>query len=441
MIQVSPHLRLKPFSHAGRLFTPQSVHLTGMRWMIQARDDAGKIIWKDFPASHGLYTPCLYDPAARKIDSLPHFEWWADPLHRLFEEPQIAETKIVVHPRRKAKSWIILNTLDTIFGHSLLALFNAQFYLEQFPQHGLIVIAKPELLRFIPKDVAEIWEVQIAPKDSERWHAQLDDRFRAQCATSTEVHIACAPSHPDPSRYDVRNFGISPATGPVNTTAPRILFLYRGTRLWGGSNESERNRLERLGRWLHKFWPQARLEIWGHATPPQLPAGWANQTRRDEPTYDERLLTALAEADLVFGAHGSSMLLPSAIARLVIELVPLDKQPSLLQDFLFDTRSQNLRQHLWRRRFLYGNATLNDISARQVAQLINALVSMSAHFDFYQSTAGSDPLRDPEQLQTEFAATVTPQIQTWRANLEQSLRLPLPARLAQYLRRLAAEHD
>src|SRR5437764_6927331 len=120
MIQVSPQIKLKPFQHAGQIYIPAQIHLTGMRIMIEARNGSGHTLWKDFPTSHGLYAPCTYDPATRQTTSLPTMDWWAKPLARLFEEPPLENTKIQIHRRREANSWIILNTLDNIFGHSLL---------------------------------------------------------------------------------------------------------------------------------------------------------------------------------------------------------------------------------------------------------------------------------------------------------------------------------
>lgn len=440
MIQVSPQIKLKDFERAGRIYSPARVALTGMRWMIEARSKDGHTLWKDFPANHGLYGPCICDPETQKVDGLPGLEWWSEPLGRLFSTPPVANTKIEIHRRRDEKSWIILNTLDTIFGHSFLSLLNANFYVDQFPKHGLVVIATPELMRFVPKDVAEVWEVHCRASETELWHESLDQLFQQRCKEG-EVFVASSPSHPDPSRYDLRRFGIPAPAGKVNADAPRILFIYRGTRLWGGSWKTERNRLARLGEWLVKFWPKARLEIWGHATLPEDVPGWRNATRKTESDYDDRLMNQLVEADLVFGAHGSSMLLPSALAKLLIEFVPLDKQPSLLQDFLFDFNQGNLRQQIWRRRFLYGNSTLNDISPRLTAQLINAMISMRDQFDFYQSTEGSDPLRDPIEIEREYAAKIAPRVQAWRERLVQTLDLPYGARLSQFLRKIAAERD
>ena len=367
-------------------------------------------------------------------------EWWSEPIQKLFETPHLTDTKIEVHRRRECNSWIVLNTLDTIFGHSFLALLNASFYLRQFGQHGLIVVMTPELMHFVPKEVAEIWEVKAPAKVTDHWHDRLDELFQARCREA-EVHIAAAVSHPDPSRYDLGQFGIQSATDPVNTTAPKIVFVYRGTRVWGGSWNSERNRLKRLGEWLHKFWPQSELKILGHAPLPSEVGGWIDATNRSDPNYDQRLMRALAEADLVVGAHGSSMLLPSAISRLILEFVPLDKQPAILQDFVFDESRLNTRQQIWRHRFLYGNSTLNDISPRRAAELINSMISMQAQFDFYQSLEGSDPLRDVEVIEREYAAAISPRVAGWNQRMRQTLDLPLSARIWQCLRRIASERD
>lgn len=438
MIQVSPQIKLKPFQHAGQVYVPRALHLAGMRMLIEAQSESGHVLWKDFPSSHGLYAPCLCDPSSRAVYSLPNMGWWSDPMPRIFEQAKEAAS-LRIHERRTASSWIILNTLDNIFGHSLLLLLNAQFYLDQFPERGLIVIATPELLPYIPNDVHAIWELKVKPADTEKFQTILDINFKKLCA-QYDVSIATAPSHPDPGRYDLSRFNIPRAEAPGNPGAPRIVFIHRGTRLWGGSWESERGRLEKLASWLSRFWPKARLEIYGHARLPHAPEGWRDATRNGEANYDAILLEALARADLVIGAHGSSMLLPSAICGLVLELVPLDKQPSLLQDFLFD-RATGVRQQLWRRRFLYGNSMLSDVSPRQVAQLINAMISMRAQFEFYQTASTSDPLRDPAQVEQDFAEKIAPQLQMFQANLEKTLDLPAGARFWNFLRRAAGGRD
>src|SRR3954466_1393957 len=103
MIQVSPQIKLKPFQHEGHTYTPESVRLTGMRIMIVAHNADGEPLWKDFPTSHGLYAPCVFNPRGARVTALPTVEWWSKPLRRLWDEPPVTDTKIQIHRCREAK--------------------------------------------------------------------------------------------------------------------------------------------------------------------------------------------------------------------------------------------------------------------------------------------------------------------------------------------------
>ena len=84
MIQVSPQIKLNDFEHAGRRFSAVRVCLTGMRWVAEFRAADGTVLWKDVPASHGLYAPCVYDPASDRTHAAPGLEWWSVPMRRVF---------------------------------------------------------------------------------------------------------------------------------------------------------------------------------------------------------------------------------------------------------------------------------------------------------------------------------------------------------------------
>ena len=77
MIQVSPQIKLNDFERAGRRFSAVRVCLTGMRWVAEYRSADGVVLWKDVPASHGLYAPCVYDPASGVTHAAPGLEWWS----------------------------------------------------------------------------------------------------------------------------------------------------------------------------------------------------------------------------------------------------------------------------------------------------------------------------------------------------------------------------
>ena len=410
------------------------------------RDD---VIFGDVPANHGLYTPLVFDPLTGALLGDTSLEWWADNLPTLCRGARRADAPLEVEELRpRAERIIFLNTLDYVFGHSLLLLLNAGVYLDRYPDHGLIVVATPELRRFVPAGVAEVWTIHVPPGETRQWHANLDARFAARTGTAEAAFVARALSLPAPERYDLRRHGLTPAVptvGPV-AEAPTVLFTYRGSRLWGGSWPSERRRLSQLGKWLRRVWPAVRLEIVGHVPLPAPVPGWTDATRREGPVgdgYDAELLRRLGSADLVVGVHGSNLLLPTAVASRVIELVPLDKYASLLQATLFDAR-RPLREHLWRRRFLHGNGTMNDLAPRGVALLIHAMISMDPYFAVLQGADGWDDPTGwlPDGRAENFRRLVTPATQAWRTRERRLLAgLPWITRFWQWLRRQGAERD
>ena len=464
---ISPHVfptdaarcGLSPIAHRGQTFLPRRLHLTGWRWLMEYRaadeeDEPGDALLGDVPANHGLYTPLVFDLRTGALLGDASLDWWAGNLPTLCRGPRREDAPLEVEELRPGMERVIfLNTLDYVFGHSLLLLLNAGVYLDRYPDHGLIVVVTPELRRFVPAaGVAEVWTLRVPPGETRQWHANLDARFAARVEVAEAAFVARALPLPGPERYNLRRHGLTPAVptvGPV-AAAPTVLFTYRGTRLWGGSWSSERRRLAGLGKWLRRLWPAVRLEIVGHAPLPAPVPGWTDATRRGAAggsgpdDYDADLLRRLGAADLVLGVHGSNLLLPSAVAPRVIELVPLDKYASLLQATLFDAR-RPLREHLWRRRYLHGNGTMNDLAPRGVALLIHAMISMDPYFAVLQG--GSDGRDDPgvelpDGRAEEFRQLVTPAVRAWRERERRLLTgLPWATRLWQWLRRQGAERD
>lgn len=449
---------LPPIERGGRMYRPSRLHLTGWRWLMEYRSEVeteggefGPTLLGDVPANHGHFTPLAFDRRSGELLGDTSLDWWADNLPALCRGPRREDAPLSLEVLRpESRRVIFLNTLDYVFGHSLLLLLNAGHYLDRYPDHGLIVILTPGLRRFVPAGVAEVWTLHVPPAETRQWHANLDAGFSSRSARAEAAFVASALPLPAPERYDLRRHGLTPGQRKPGDDPPvTILFTFRGTRLWGGSWVSERRRLTRLGRWLQRLWPGGalRLEIVGHAPLPGPVPGWTDATRRGPPTagadYDAALLPRLAAADLVLGAHGSNMLLPTAVARLVLELVPLDKYASLLQDTLLDSR-RPWREHLWRRRFLHGNGTMNDLAPRSVALLIHAMISMDPYFDALQGADGQD---DPDAAlphgrADRFTRTVTPATRAWREREGRLLAdLPWTTRFWQWLRRQGAERD
>jgi hypothetical protein len=84
-----------------------------------------------------------------------------------------------------------------------------------------------------------------------------------------------------------------------------------------------------------------------------------------------------AESHVVIGVHGSNMLLPSAHAGAVIELVPSDRWSNLVQDTLVS--QQDIREILCRYRFLPLEASAATV-ANVAIQLLHYIPTVMASF-------------------------------------------------------------
>ena len=105
----------------------------------------GGEFYGDLPSGQALDTPFLLDKKSGAVFGDGNAVWFADWLANSYKnrtnESLSIETKIFSPVKDKV---ILLNCLDTLYGHSLLKLLNAQYYLEpktriQFNRHRAAV--------------------------------------------------------------------------------------------------------------------------------------------------------------------------------------------------------------------------------------------------------------------------------------------------------------
>jgi hypothetical protein len=95
----------------------------------------------DLPAGQALYTPILFDKKFGAVYDDYNVGWFADWLadsyKRRTKERRGFQTRKFSAVKDKV---ILLNCLDTLYGHSLLKLLNAQYYLDFQLDVSLIVL-------------------------------------------------------------------------------------------------------------------------------------------------------------------------------------------------------------------------------------------------------------------------------------------------------------
>ena len=73
-----------------------------------------------------------------------------------------------------------LNCLDTLYGHGLLKLLNAQHYLEQCPEMELVVLVPHYLRWMVPEGVAEVWTLDLPVRRGVEWNDWVAQKIRQE---------------------------------------------------------------------------------------------------------------------------------------------------------------------------------------------------------------------------------------------------------------------
>ena len=329
----------------------------------------------DLPAGQGLYTPVLLNKKSGAVSGGENAQWFADWLVKAYKNRSNQPLDFQVRKLSKVKDKVVvLNCLDTLYGHSLLKLFNAQHYIDNEPDFSLIVIVPPFLKWLLPDGLAEAWIVDLPLRHGTEWNDWLAGEISRRLASFLQVYLSVAFSHLHPQDFDIERFTrIAPL--PLEKIAeaqknPVITFIWREDRVWQTPAEpaglfgkfkrrgnpvkpvtEQTGKLINLAESLRRDIPQLDFAVAGIGQPGNLPI-WISDLRQlrvdlaSERSWCERY----AKSHLVIGVHGSNMLLPSALAGGVIELISEDRQGNFLQDILL--RNGDAREMMLRYRFI-----------------------------------------------------------------------------------------
>jgi hypothetical protein len=389
----TPHVELDcPHCEIG--LSPRDWYIPGMRCLALLRCvGCGREYYGDLPAAGGLYYPMLLDTATGEVHDPHGVPWFADWLRtsyaRRVDEP-VAFQEESLRPLRDP---VLLNCLDTLYGHCLLKLLNAQYYLDRRPDLDLVVLV-PRFLRWmVPSGVAAVWTVDLPLRQGTRWNDWLAREIRRRLAPAGRCHLSTALSHPHPEDFDIERFTRVPPfplhEWQARLDRPVVTFIWREDRPWApvlarrGSARPERPavppnvplasvqnsahlvsgaaadtahrcQLEAvitLARVLRKQWPALDFALAGLGKPGGAPP-WIEDLRQQRIDDDVEALWCrrAAASHIVIGVHGSNLLLPSAHAGAVINLMPPDRWRNIIQDVL--PRPGEPRETLFLHRFL-----------------------------------------------------------------------------------------
>jgi len=284
--------------------------------------------------------------------------WVTAPLMAGFRAPSDEEVVIERRVLRPCKRVVVLNTLDFLYGHVLLKLWNAQHYLEAHPELGLVIILPKSFEWMVPRGTAEVWAVDQRLGKAHGWYRSIDRQVNAFLTDFDEVYLGKGYAHPDKSKVDIERYtGVQAFQLEHYATAPRhITFVLREDRLWyrtplhklldrvagkvglksvfRGFLLADQQRLAMSAlRKVRRSCPGVEATVVGLGDARSLPHGVVDlRTRKMSVETELAWCAAYAKSQFVVGVHGSNMLLPTAFAAGCIEILPHDRYRNLAQD-------------------------------------------------------------------------------------------------------------
>lgn len=388
MIQLKPHIdHTQNCPHCGTVLVVREPLWQGIHVCVTADCPGCRAeLVCDLAIGQARYTPYCVDLNRNHLfgdEAQRH--WFGEPLQRSLQNPCHDDVELNIERFSPVNSAIILNCIDFLYGHALLKLLNAEALMAEHPELGLIVIV-PHFLRWlVPNGVAEIWSVELPLARAQQYYTKLNQRITNECGRFAQLYLSHADSHP--ARFAISTFS-GVARHDCTARRYRITFIWREDRPWCVRRlwvriakrvpavkkmllMAQNKKVTQLFTALRKAFPEATLTVAGFGRSTSFPS-WVEDHRVME--FDEAtergLCKVYAESRLVIGVHGSNMLLPSAHAGMIIDLMPDDRWPNLAQDILY--QEDDVRMASYRYRYLPLGVklpTLALVAARQITAL------------------------------------------------------------------------
>jgi hypothetical protein len=337
--------------------------------------------YADLPAGHGLLHPVLLEAQNGKVHDEYGADWFATWLADSYAHRVDAPVPLQTEELRPLRKPILLNCLDRLYGHCLLKLFNAQYYIDRRSDLDLILLIPRNLRWLVPDGAAGVWTLDLPLSRGTEWNDWVAREIKRRLEPFEECWLSIAVNHPHPDDFSVERFtGVKPF--PVGEWGsrlerPAVTFIWREDRAWwdpeGYSSwkgfprragrrlfavplskvrvRDQKERVMALSEALRKINPRVDFAVTGMGAPAGLPS-WISDLRASRISEDveKAWCERYAVSHVVVGVHGSNMLLPSAHGGAVLELVPSDRWSNLIQDILVAGR--DVRSLLYRTRFL-----------------------------------------------------------------------------------------
>lgn len=348
--------------------------------------------YHDFPVGHALYYPIALGKINQRVYDKNNIKWFSKPL----KDSLLSKNKEKIEIEKKVyfnkKNVIILNCMDYLYGHVLLKLFNAQYYIDNYKQYGLIIIIPKTFEWLLPEGISEAWIIDINLKEARNWFTELEEFVKEEFKRFDKIYLSLAFSHPDPSEIDIARFTKIKRfdLDKFLENKINITFITREDRLWFNTKFElflyKILRKLKLTRYFNKYFVYFQNELISKTCKQiinELPSvnfnvvglGRSGKFKKYINDYRERNISKEIEirwckiyskSHVVIGVHGSNMLLPTALVAGFIEILPKNRYGNIIQDIFIPYKKREL---FYLGRFVGEFATTDEIASQAIAMI------------------------------------------------------------------------
>jgi len=380
-------------------FVSEELLFLGMRTLAKGSKNGSKHkYYHTIPVEHTAQFPVSFRDDGQEFDYDESSRiWLAATLRKAVFSGKEVTANIHIEKMQEANNVVILNCLDSCYGHALDKLFNAQRHLARHTDYGLIMIIHPSMKCLIPTGVSEIWEVDIAFKDLDMKVKGFDKFIKSQIAKYDKVYLSKADMNLDYSQLDVGLFTKqTPFSYKKMYEEPyHITLIVREDRFWLRSSLNQflylaarkfhlmpmatsyfvfiqNGNYKRLSKYLSARFPGIRITALGIGDKGSLGKNILDK-RQDYDAYrknETARYSIYANSHLILGVHGSHMLLPSALAGSFINIHQNYKIPHFSEDYI--PRYDMAQRQAFLGRFMSDKNNANTI-ASHIEHLLTGL--------------------------------------------------------------------
>ncbi|MDN3690590.1 hypothetical protein [Cyclobacterium jeungdonense] len=321
--------------------------------------DCGLDFYATLPIGHAALFPVAFSRNGNHFRyNREEGSWMVRPLIESFQNESDAQAEIKLLQPNPGGDLILVNCLDSCFGHVFTKLWNVYLLKKQFPSKTLAVLVPARCRWLITDGEVEIWSVDLPLEEMGKCMLGLDAWVKEQFRRFASVALSEVPVHPPLEGLDfeeilrARPFALE----DFDHQPLQVTFIWRSDRFWLNSRlldflhkasikfgfqdpvrrlfcYRQASLLGQLARKLRKSLPEARLVVTGLGKEGRL--HWRCQDERVE-AIDEAVERTWNEiyrhSQLVLGVHGSHMLIPTALSAGFVEILPRHKVPHLTED-------------------------------------------------------------------------------------------------------------